>query len=167
MINLIVCMGKNREIGKEGDMPWKRGLPEDLAYFKRVTSGHAVVMGRKTYESIGFALPNRKNMVLTRDVQFSANNCEIYHTVEEILTFYKENEEEFFIIGGAEIYKMFLPYAKRLYITEIKQEFEADTFFPSFDKEEYDVIKNEKGVKNVQNPYDYQFVIYEKKHVVS
>jgi len=159
-------MGEKREIGNKGDMPWKRGLPEDLAYFKRMTSGRTVVMGRKTYESIGFALPNRKNIILTRDTQFSAKNCEVVHEMNEILERYKDTKEELFVVGGAEIYKEFLPYAKRLYITEIKQAFEADTFFPNFDKEEYDVIKNEKGVKNVQNPYDYQFVIYEKKHVV-
>jgi dihydrofolate reductase len=120
-------------------------------------------MGRKTYESIGFPLPNRKNIVLTRDKQFSIENCEICHSVEELIMAYEKNEEEVFVIGGAEIYAMFLPHASRLYITEIEQKFEADTYFPDFDREKYSVIEKEKGMKNEKNPYDYQFVVYEKK----
>jgi len=157
MISLIVCMGKNNEIGKSNDMPWGRDLPNDLAHFKKTTWGKTIVMGRKTYESIGRALPGRKNIVLTRDEAFERDGV-LTKTIREVLSL----DEELFVIGGSEIYNQFLPYAKRLYITKIHETFEADTYFPSFNEQEYELIHEEKGSCDEKNIYEHTFLLYEK-----
>lgn len=159
MINLIVCMGENREIGKNNDMPWGRGLPADLAYFKRETSGHTVVMGRKTFESIGKPLPNRANIILTSDRTYKQEGCKIMHDVKSILAM---KDQTLFIIGGATLYEQFLPYADFLYITKIKQSFEADTFFPKFNEGEYELIRYQQGKKDKKNQYEHGFFVYKK-----
>lgn len=130
MISMVVAMSQNRVIGKLGKMPWN--IPEDLQYFKRLTTGHTVIMGRKTFESIGRPLPNRLNVVLTQNEAYKAEGCVIVHSIEEVLEKYHKSEEELFIIGGSTLYKAFMPYATKLYITLIEKEFEGDTFFPCF-----------------------------------
>lgn len=131
MINLIVAINKDNVIGKDNQLPW--GLSNDLKYFKKITTNNTVVMGRKTYESIGKALPNRKNIVISRDKSLKYKDAEIMHSQIELLKYsYEYPNENIFIIGGAEIYKLFLPYTNKLFITMIEDEVEGDTFFPEF-----------------------------------
>lgn len=160
MISLLVAMDKNQLIGKDNDLPWR--LPADLAYFKRVTMGHPIIMGRKTYDSIGRPLPGRENIIVTRDTSYEAEGCKVIHSIEEIVKMNEQTDQELFVIGGAEIFKEILPYSDRLYITEINEEFEGDTYFPAFDKSKWEVISEEKGIKDEKNPYDYKFLVYEK-----
>lgn len=129
MISMIVAMSQNRVIGKSGKMPWN--IPEDLQYFKALTTGHTIIMGRKTFESIGRPLPNRVNVVLTQDENYKAKGCHIVHSIEEIMEKYYNEEEELFIIGGSTLYSAFMPYATRIYITLIEAVVEGDTYFPS------------------------------------
>lgn len=159
MISFLVAMSQNRVIGKENDLPWR--LPADLAYFKQKTLGHTVIMGRKTYESIGRPLPNRKNVILTRDKQFSADGCIVFHSLEDTLN-WLDDKNEHFVIGGAEILSQFLPYVKRMYITCIYEDFEGDTYFPELDMSKWTLISKEKGIKDEKNPYDYEFLVYER-----
>ena len=152
MINIIAAVGKNLELGLNNKLIWS--IPEDLQYFKQMTINKTVVMGRKTYESIGRPLPNRNNVVLTRkDIKIDGINT--IKNYEEVLSM----DEEVFIIGGESIYELFLPYADNLYLTEINASHEADTYFPYFDKELYEreIIKSDcyKGV-------NYSFVLYKR-----
>ncbi|WP_099351586.1 dihydrofolate reductase [Fredinandcohnia onubensis] len=160
MISLLVAMDKNQLIGKDNDLPWR--LPADLAYFKRVTMGHPIIMGRKTYDSIGRPLPGRENIIVTRDTSYKAEGCKVIHSIEEIVKMNQQTDQELFVIGGAEIFKEILPYSDRLYITEINEGFDGDTYFPAFDKAKWKVISKEQGIKNEKNPYDYTFLVYEK-----
>ena len=153
MINIIAAVGKNLELGINNKLIWH--LPEDLKYFKEVTTGKTVVMGKKTYESIGKPLPNRKNIVLTRQ-NISISEVEIIHNIKDVLN----KKESIFIIGGADVYKQFLPYANNIYLTEIDDQKEADTYFPKFDKNLYEKeIVKESTFKDI----NYKFVIYRKK----
>lgn len=130
-MNLIVAVAKNGVIGKDNKLPWH--LPEDLKHFKNITTGHVVVMGRKTYESLpNGALPFRKNIVLTRDENYLLDDAEVMNAIEEVLAFQELHpDEEIYIMGGAEIYKAFMPYVKRLCITCVALEVEGDSFFPT------------------------------------
>lgn len=161
MISFILAMDKNRGIGVDNKLPWR--LPEDLKYFKRVTMGAPVVMGRKTFESIGNKpLPGRPNIVVTRDRSYEAPaGAQAVHAAEEVLSQYSK-EQELFVIGGTEIFRLFMPYADRMYITEINEQFPADTHFPEIDKKEWKEVSRERGVKDELNPYEYDFVLYER-----
>ncbi|MCD8509498.1 MAG: dihydrofolate reductase [Bacillus sp. (in: Bacteria)] len=161
MISMIAAMGKKNVIGFKGDMPWH--LPNDLKYFKKVTTGHPVLMGRKTFESIGKPLPNRKNLVLTRNEDFSPEGVEVLHSIEEVRPL-MEAEDEFFVIGGANLYEQLMPLADRLYITYIKASFEGDTFFPFIDDKEWKVVSSEEGLVDENNQYAHTFVVYERIH---
>ena len=143
-LSLIVAMAKNRTIGLDGAMPWH--IPEDLKFFKRVTMGHPVIMGRKTYQSIGAALPGRTNIVVTRNKDFEAADADVVHDLSEALTKAKATEElwrpdggreEIFVIGGADIYGQALPEAQRIYMTEVHQEHPGDAFFPELAEGEW------------------------------
>lgn len=143
-LSLIVAMAKNRTIGLDGAMPWH--IPEDLKFFKRVTMGHPVIMGRKTYQSIGAALPGRTNIVVTRNKDFEAADADVVHDLSEALTKAKATEElwrpdggreEIFVIGGADIYGQALPEAQRIYMTEVHQELLGDVFFPELAEGEW------------------------------
>lgn len=161
MISLLYAMDRNRLIGKNNQLPWH--LPQDLAYFKRVTMGHTIVMGRKTFDSIGKPLPGRENIIITRDKHFTSNGCKIIHSIDELLELSRNKmDEEIFVIGGAEIFKEILPYSDRLYVTNIYHEFEGDTYFPSIDENEWKMISKEPGIKDDKNPYDFDFAVYEK-----
>ncbi|WP_028550105.1 dihydrofolate reductase [Paenibacillus sp. UNC451MF] len=162
IISFIFAMDEHRGIGLDNKLPWH--LPGDLAFFKRVTSGHTILMGRKTYESIGRPLPKRRNVIMTRDLTFAAEGCEIVHTVDEALERFKSEDQngELFVIGGAEVFRLFMPHADKMYVTEIAHKFEADTFFDELDLAEWNVISREQGPKDEKNPYDYEFVIYER-----
>ncbi|MGX9292938.1 type 3 dihydrofolate reductase [Bacillus sp. A015] len=160
MISMIVATGKDRVIGQDNQMPWH--LPADLAYFKKVTGGRTIVMGRKTFESIGRALPNRRNIVLTTSPSFQREGCEVVHSIADILTIGK-NEKELFVIGGSKLYEEMMPYADRLYITHIHHAFEGDRYFPHYNEDEWTIVSREKGHRDEKNPYNYEFVVYDRK----
>jgi len=160
LISLIVAMDKHRLIGRDNQLPWH--LPQDLAYFKKVTMNHKIIMGRKTFESIGRPLSGRENIIVTRDLTYSQEGCTILHSIDEILELSSRSDEELFVIGGAEIFKEILPVSDRLYITEIDDVFEGDTYFPDRKETEWKKISVEKGTRDKKNPYDFEFVVYEK-----
>lgn len=162
MISILVAMDKDGLIGKDNDLPWR--LPNDLKYFKQLTTKHTILMGRKTYESIGRPLPNRTNVVLTRNKDFQPEGCKVVHSVEEVQKLFKEDtNDEVFVIGGSDIFKLLLPFTDRLYITRIDESFEGDTFFPEIDFDNWNLVSKEQGEKDENNPYDYYFCIYDKK----
>ncbi len=159
-ISIITAIGKNNEIGKENKLLWH--LPADLKHFKEITSGNPVIMGRKTFESIGKVLPNRKNIIITRDKKYKVNDAEIVHSIEEALTLCKK-ENEVFVIGGSEIYKQAMSFADKLYITEVEAEDKkADAFFPEIIPIVFGEEKREFHKADEKNKYSYSFVEYKK-----
>ncbi len=159
MISLIWAMDKKRTIGRDNRLPWR--LPADLAYFKKLTVGHKVIMGRRTYESIGKPLPSRENIIITSDMSYNAEGCAVCHNPQEALRLARG--EEAFVIGGSKIYSEFLPYADKLYITQIEDNFEGDVFFDEFDLNGWKLISKTKGETNEKNPYEYYWLVYERK----
>ena len=151
-ISLIAWMAKNRTIWKDNKLPWN--YPKDLQYFKKTTSGHPVVMWLKTYNSIWRPLPNRRNLVLTRQ-NIQIDWVEIFHSITELQEKLKSINDEIFVIWWANIYSQFLPLANKIYLTEIKKEYEGDTFFPKFE-EDFIEISREKHE-------ELDFVIYQRK----
>ena len=161
IVSAIVATAKNNVIGKDNNIPWY--LPDDLKYFKAKTLDHHIIMGRKSYESIGHPLPKRTNIIVTQNPFYIASNCLIVHSVEEGLEMAQENgEEEAFIIGGAQIYALSLPYLDRLYLTEVDLEVEGDVFFPSFDMNEWRLISEDPRQASGKNEHDYNFKIFER-----
>lgn len=162
MLSIIVAKASNNVIGKNNNLIWH--LPEDLKRFKKLTTGHTIIMGRKTFESLGRVLPNRKHVILCNDMQMNIEdeNVEILEDISMIEK-YINSEDENFIIGGATIYRLLMPYANKMYITEINQEFEGDVSFPEINKEEWEVTEVEKGLKDEKNPFDYNYVTYLRK----
>ncbi|PIZ87761.1 dihydrofolate reductase [Candidatus Nomurabacteria bacterium CG_4_10_14_0_2_um_filter_30_12] len=162
MISIISAIGKNNEIGKKNELLWN--LPADMKHFKKTTSGHTVIMGQKTFESIGYPLPNRRNIVLTLDKNFKVKGIEIVHSLEELDELLKKTstqEEENFVIGGGMIYKLFIEKADKLYITHIDALFlDADTFFPEIIPIVFLETSREEHKKDEKNVYDYAFVTY-------
>jgi dihydrofolate reductase len=159
MISLLVAMDKNQVIGKNNQLPWH--LPNDLKYFKEKTLNHKIVMGRKTFESIGRPLPKRTNIVLTSNPNYTQEGCEIIHSWDPVLKWNEKHpEEEIFVIGGYHLFKDAIHFADKLYITEIDEEFSGDTFFPRFSKVDWKLLSKEKGIKDKNNPYDYYFCTY-------
>lgn len=161
MLAFIVAMDQNNAIGFENQMPWY--LPNDFKYFKTKTTGHTIVMGRKTFESIGRVLPNRKHIVLSRHSDDFPEEVEVVRDVEEIIHRFKDAEEEVFIIGGGHIFETCMPYADRLYVTRIEETFAGDVYFPTIDQAEWEETSSEKGLKDERNPYDYYFIQYDRK----
>lgn len=145
MISVIVVVGKNREIGCDNKLLWD--LPLDMKRFKEITTGHTVVMGDRTFESIGRPLPNRNNVVLSLKDGYAAEGCEIRNSLEDVLKEANESDEEYFIIGGGTIYNLSLPFAYKLYVTVIDDEPKADTFFPDY-SDFKNVARKEEGIDN-------------------
>ncbi len=162
MISLIVAYDKNYGIGKENTLPWK--LSEDLKNFKKVTENNYIVMGRKTFESIGRPLPNRKNIILTRDKEYQQDKCLIINNIQDILNFAESKPHyEIFVIGGAEIYTQMLEHADRLYITKVDTEMQGlDAYFPKWDESKYKRIGHKEFNKNEKNQFDFTFSVFEK-----
>ncbi|KAA0550134.1 dihydrofolate reductase [Bacillus sp. BGMRC 2118] len=160
MISFVVAMDNNCVIGEKNELPWH--LPADLAYFKKVTMGKPIVMGRKTHESIGRVLPGRENIIITRNEEYQAPGCVVIHHLDEIKKLDQEGDTELCVIGGAELFRELLPVVDRLYITHIYHEFEGDTFFPYVNLDEWHVVSREQGVKDEKNPYDYEYVVYDR-----
>ncbi|MBU1370515.1 MAG: dihydrofolate reductase [Bacteroidetes bacterium] len=160
-ISIIVAMASNRAIGKDNSMPWR--LPADLKHFKKITTGHAVIMGRKTFESLPAGpLPNRRNIVLSENLKVVPDGCELAENIEEALAL-TQNEEEVFVIGGGTIYEQFLPLTNKLYLTIIEKEFEADTFFPLIDFRQWEITEKEVLDNDLQVNFVYRFETYERK----
>lgn len=157
-ISIIACVGKNLELGKNNDLIWH--LPNDLKYFKKVTSGKTVIMGRRTFESLPGVLPKRRNIVLQLPNESKIGGVEIFNDIPSILDAVK-NEDEAFIIGGASIYRQFLEYAHKLYLTEVNEKCkDAEVYFPRFDKRKY---KKKIVGQDSDNGIEYNFVIYERR----
>lgn len=161
MISFILAMDENRVIGKNNQLPWH--LPEDLKFFKRVTMGHPIAMGRKTHESIGRILPGRENIIITRNRDFTCEDCTVFYSIDDFINYCNEKDDEVFVIGGAEIFKELLPVVDRLYLTMIYEQFEGDTFFPELSLDHFELVSKETGIRDEKNPYDYEFLIYHRK----
>lgn len=162
---LIWAMSRNRTIGRNNALPWH--LPEDLKYFKRVTMGKPIIMGRKTWESIGRPLPGRTNIVITRDESFSAPGIKVVHSLNDALSVAEsvgviDGADEVVVIGGAQIYALTLPNADRLYLTQVHAEVEGDAHFPMFDLTQWHELGREDYSASGPNPYDYSFVVLER-----
>jgi dihydrofolate reductase len=162
IISCIVAIAKNRVIGKDNDIPWY--LPADLKYFKKITTGHHILMGRKCYQSIGRPLPNRTNVIITRDPFFISTNCLVAHSIEEALSLaYDNGEKECFIIGGGTIYEQTADLWDKLYLTTVDLEPEGDIFFPEIDLKKWSLVSEDPHPKNEKNEFNYSFKILEKK----
>ena len=161
MLSIIVAIANENVIGKDNKLIWH--LPEDLKHFKQITTGHRIIMGRKTFESLGRILPNRKHVVLCNDMDMNIEdpNVEILDDISK-LDKYINSEEENFIIGGATIYKLLMPYANKMYITKINQDFEGDVYFPEIKADQWKETSRKNGIKNNENPFDYEYITYER-----
>lgn len=160
MLSLIVAAGENNEIGKAGKMPWH--LPADLRHFKTVTLGKPVIMGRRTFESIGKPLPERRNIVVTRDQKWRTAGCEVAHSLPEALVM-AAGEPEIMLIGGGQLYREAVPRAQRIYLTRVHAEFNADTFFPTLDMAQWREIAREAHPADERNAYACSFLVLERK----
>lgn len=156
MIKIIAAISKNRVLGDDNKLIWS--LPNDLKRFKKLTTNNTVVMGRKTYESIGKPLPNRRNIVITRDENYSDDNIEVVNSTEEALLLCNN---DCFIIGGGQIYQQTLDLADKIYLTIVDGEFDGDTFFPELSKDWYKVSKVNNEI-NENHTYKYTFIDYER-----
>ncbi len=158
-IALIAALARNRAIGLAGRMPWH--LPEDLQRFKRLTMGHAIVMGRKTFESIGRPLPGRRNLIVSRASTAASAGCELFASIDAALAACA-GDTMAFVIGGGEIYAQALPRADRMYLTHIDAEFPGDTFFPAFDPKRWRELARAEHIHAGPPRFDYAFVDYER-----
>lgn len=163
-ISLVAAVAENGVIGKNNDLPWH--LPDDMKFFMTKTIGHHVIMGRKNYESLPEKykpLANRTNIVITRSQDYAAPGCSVVHSMDDALSIAQASgEEEAMVIGGAEIYKLALPRAHRLYITEIKASVAGDVYFPKFDKNQWQEVSRIAHAKDDRHAYAFDFVVYER-----
>ena len=162
--SILVAMAKNRVIGKNNALPWR--LSPDLKRFKQLTMGHHIVMGRKTYESIGRLLPGRTSVIVTRQPDYQVPGAIVAGSIAEALKVCSEGKEmnqESFVIGGAEIYQQALGLCQRMYVTEIQQEFDGDALFPEFDPQEWREISREKHRLDEDDGLEYHFVVLDRK----
>ncbi len=162
MLSIIVAKAKNNTIGKDNKLLWN--IPDDLKRFKELTINHNIIMGRKTFESIGRILPNRKHIIFSQNPDFKIDNenIEIVHSMLQIQQ-YIEDENENFVIGGAMIYNLLMPYVTKMYVTEIDKDFEGDTVFPRINPDIWQEISREDGPKDEENDFKYQYVVYKRK----
>ena len=160
IISLVAAMGHNRVIGKDNALPWK--LPADMKRFREITMGKPVIMGRKTFGSIGRALPNRTNIIITHDADFHADGCLIVHSPEEALAAAK-GAEEAVVIGGSSIFEQFLPKIGRMYLTIINEDFEGQSLFPEFKHQEWREIERRDFAPDEKNIYSYTFLTLERR----
>ncbi|RZK44166.1 MAG: dihydrofolate reductase [Pedobacter sp.] len=158
-ISIVVAISENNAIGKNNELLWH--LPADLKHFKNITTGHTIIMGRKTFDSIGKPLPNRKNIVITRNTDLKVEGIDFVNSLEEALKLCGSDEESF-IIGGAEIYKQALPLTSRIYLTKVHENFEADTFFPEIPEHLWKEIESITHEADDKNKYTYTFSTLER-----
>lgn len=157
-LSILVAMASNRTIGIDNTLPWR--IPEDMKHFKALTMGHHLIMGRKTYDSIGRPLPGRTTVVVTRDRNLKIEGCIVAHSLAEAIAACAD--DEIFVVGGAEIYAQALPLADTLYVTEIQQDIEGDAHFPEFDRSVWRELAREKHSQTEPQPLEYHFVTYRR-----
>lgn len=158
-VAIIVATDEQGLIGRENDLPWR--LSADLQYFRRVTMGKPIVMGRHTHESIGRPLPGRRNIVVTSQPDYQAEGCEVVHSVDEALALC-EQDEEVMIMGGASLYQQTLAVADKLYLTRVHATLPGDTWFPDWSEQEWRLSSQEHHQADAKNEYDYSFIEYER-----
>jgi len=158
IVTIVVAISENHVIGKDNKLLWY--LPNDLKHFKNITTGHTVIMGRKTYESVGKPLPKRRNIIITRQA-ITIEGCEVVNSIEAALALCV-NEDEVFIVGGAEIYKQALKLTNRIYLTIVHKEFDGDSFFPEINTQEWKEVYHEDHEPDEKNALPYSFITYEK-----
>ncbi len=159
-ISIIVAISNNNVIGKNNELLWH--LPLDFKHFKEITSGHPIIMGRKTFESIGRPLPHRRNIVITRDTNYKKEGIEVMHSLKDALKLFLETDEEVFVIGGGEIYQQAFPIADKLYVTEVHTEVDGDTVFPKINPAEWEEISIEDHDMDDEHMFTFSFVEYKK-----
>jgi dihydrofolate reductase len=160
MISLIAAVSTNGVIGRDGDLPWR--MPTDLKRFKRLTMGHHLVVGRKTWDEVGKPLPGRIMVVVTRDPDFALDDVIVVHCLADALEAASE-DDEIFVAGGGEIYRQALPLADRMYLTRIHAMIDGDTTFPEFDESAWILVEREDHLADEKNPYPFSFLTYEKE----
>ncbi len=160
MLSIIVAMDNNNLIGNNNRLPWH--LPADLAYFKKITTSKTIIMGRKTFDSIGKALPNRNNIIISSNKNLIIKNCEVINSLEQALHKYS-NTQELIVIGGSSIYKQALPFAQKLYITKIDAIFNGDSYFPQFNQKIWQIISNKPHKIDKGNKFAYNFMVLTKE----
>ena len=160
MVSIIVAVASNGVIGDKNSLLWH--IREDMVHFRTTTSGHPVIMGRKTYDSIGRPLPKRTNVVITRDANLTIEGCSVVHSLEEAIEMF-DSAEEVFVIGGAQIYAQALPLADRIYLTVVGKEYEGDTSFPAFDYSQWTELSKEDYARGEEYEYPFSFITLERK----
>ena len=161
MIAIIVAAAENNVIGKDNGLIWH--LPADLRHFKQITMGHPMLMGRKTYESIGKPLPGRTSIIITTQEDYTAEGCLVTHTLEEAIEQAQQLDEEICIVGGAEIYKQALPLVDTIYLTRVHHTFEGEVYFPELNEAEWETLEQEHHEPDEKNKYNYSFVTLKRK----
>jgi len=161
-LSLIVAMANNRVIGINKQMPWH--LSADLKKFKKITMGHPIIMGRKTFEAIGHPLPGRENIIISRAPLYQQTGCTVFNSLELAVKHYA-HLDEVFVIGGATLYEATLAQADRLYITEIEKDFEGDTWFPKMQKGDWQECSRERVINDTSVDFNYSFVVYKRRNV--
>jgi dihydrofolate reductase len=163
VLSFVVAIANNNVIGKNEEMPWH--LPNDLKRFKEITlsKSKTIIMGRKTFESLKKILPGRKHIVLTQNKNYKIENenVEVIYSIDDIMK-YVDSNEEYFVIGGAQIFNSLFPYAKKIYLTEIYENFEGDAFFPQYDKSKWNIIERKEGMIDEKNKYKHTFLTLER-----
>ena len=162
MLSIIVAKAKNNTIGKDNTIVWK--LPDDLKRFKERTIGHTMIMGRKTFESLGGILPDRKHIILSRNPDFNIDSdyVKVVHSLLELQE-YMDDKEEHFVIGGAIIYNLLMPYCNKMYVTQLDKDFEGDSLFPKINEDEWKEVSREEGPEDGINDFRYEYITYIKK----
>lgn len=159
-IILVAAHAQNRVIGKDNELVWR--LPKDFKHFKELTLGHPIIMGRKTFESLGKPLPGRTSIIVTRDIQYQQEGCIVVYSLGEGIEEARKLDNEIYIIGGAQIYKQALPIANRMYLTEVKASPEGDTYFPEFSTKDWKETARTSFPKDEKHDYAFDFVTWEK-----
>lgn len=159
MISIIVATDEQNVIGKDNELIWH--LPDDLKFFKQLTSGHSIIMGRKTFESIGRPLPNRTNIIITNDQHYKAEGCHVVHSLNDALRIC-EHDNERFVVGGEQIYRLALPFATRVYLTRVHHSFEGDRHFPELGSE-WEAVEKLDHAADDKHAYSFTFITYEKR----
>ncbi len=160
MLTIIAAAAENNALGKDNDLVWH--LPDDFKRFKLLTSGHHIIMGRKTFESFPKLLPNRTHIIITRKTDYHPPNTIVVHSLEEAIRIAKLDEQPF-IIGGGEIYEMGMDMADRIELTRVHGEFEADTFFPEIDEREWELVREQYHAKDERHDYSFTYLTYERR----
>jgi dihydrofolate reductase len=159
-ISLVVAVSENNAIGKDNQLLWH--LPADLKHFKNITTGHVIIMGRKTFDSIGKPLPNRRNIVITRQQELQLEGAEVVNSLEDAIQL-AENEKEIFVIGGAQIYEQAMAICHRIYLTRVHQYFDGDAFFPAIDEQIWKEVAKEDHLPDEKNKFAYTFATLERR----